>query len=145
MALLEVKQHSLFFHADEHTYNILDRISFTVEKGEILGIVGESGCGKSMLGNSIMGLYPPNVARKEGSILYEGKDLLELTAKQRERYRGERVSMIFQNPNTSLNPVITIGPTGRCIRFVSASTERGDEAASRDRHGPILRPRVDCS
>jgi peptide/nickel transport system ATP-binding protein len=109
MALLEVKQHSLFFHADEHTYNILDRISFTVEKGEILGIVGESGCGKSMLGNSIMGLYPPNVARKEGSILYEGKDLLELTAKQRERYRGERVSMIFQNPNTSLNPVITIG------------------------------------
>ncbi|RNB91645.1 ABC transporter ATP-binding protein [Brevibacillus fluminis] len=109
MALLEVKQHSLFFHGDERTFNILDRVSFHVEKGEILGIVGESGCGKSMLAGSIMGLYPANVARKEGSILYEGKDLLAMSAKQRERYRGEHVSMIFQNPNTSLNPVITIG------------------------------------
>lgn len=107
--LLEVKNHSIYFQSQKRIFSILDRVSFTLKKGEILGVVGESGCGKTMLGNSIIGLYPPNVSKIEGEIHFNDTELISLSAKERSKYRGKHISMLFQNPNTSLNPVFTIG------------------------------------
>jgi peptide/nickel transport system ATP-binding protein len=89
---------------------ILDYLNFSVARGEILGIVGESGCGKSITSLSIMGLLPRNVPfRAEGEINYNGKNLLALKEKEMRRFRGKEIAMIFQDPMTSLNPVIPVG------------------------------------
>lgn len=108
-SLLRVENHSLHFNFDKKSSTILDNINFNLNEGEILGIVGESGCGKSMLGNSILGLYPANMKDSDGKIYFKEQEILGLTEKERSEYRGKNISMIFQNPNTSLNPVIKIG------------------------------------
>ena len=88
----------------------VDGISFSVEKGKTLGIVGESGCGKSVTALSIMGLIPKPPAKiVSGSVLYEGRDLTTLSEHQLEDVRGREIAMIFQDPMTSLNPTLTIG------------------------------------
>ena len=88
----------------------VDGIDFQVEKGKVLGIVGESGCGKSMTALSIMRLVPTPYGKiKEGEILFKGQNLLNLTEKEIQKIRGKHISMIFQEPMTSLNPVFTIG------------------------------------
>lgn len=107
--LLEIIDHSIFFQAHHKKYSVLDAISFSMDRGELLGIVGESGCGKSMLGQSIIGLYPKNIKEITGRLMYDQVNLLELSEKMRNQYKGKKISMIFQNPSTSLNPVITIG------------------------------------
>jgi peptide/nickel transport system ATP-binding protein/oligopeptide transport system ATP-binding protein len=85
-------------------------VSFTLEKGKVLGIVGESGCGKSVTSLSVMGLLDPVSGRNEGGeILFDGADLLKKSEKEMQRIRGNRISMIFQEPMTSLNPVFTVG------------------------------------
>ncbi len=109
--LLEVKNLRTYFHTEDGVVPAVDGVSFYIKPGETLGVVGESGCGKSVTSLSILRLIP-NVSGKtmEGSeILFEGKNLLNLTEKEMRNVRGNDISMIFQEPMTSLNPVMKIG------------------------------------
>ena len=108
--LLEVKGLNTHFFTDEGVVRAVDGVDFHIDKGETLGIVGESGCGKSVTALSIMRLIPQPPGRiTEGSIMYDGKNLLDLTPAQMRKIRGKEISMIFQEPMTSLNPVFTVG------------------------------------
>ena len=110
MALLEVNDLRTYFFTREGTVRAVDGVSFAVEKGKTLGIVGESGCGKSVTALSLMGLIPKPPAKiVSGSVLYEGRDLTTLSERQLEDVRGREIAMIFQDPMTSLNPTLTIG------------------------------------
>lgn len=88
---------------------VLDDVSFSVKQGEFIALVGESGCGKSMTALSIMGLLPKTMNVQSGRIIYNGKDLTKLSNKEFNQLRGKELSMIFQEPMTSLNPSFTIG------------------------------------
>jgi ABC-type dipeptide/oligopeptide/nickel transport system ATPase component len=108
--LLDVKGLKTHFFTDEGVVRAVDGVDFHIDKGETLGIVGESGCGKSVTALSIMRLIPQPPGRiVEGQILYNGKNLLDLSAAQIRKIRGKEISMIFQEPMTSLNPVFTVG------------------------------------
>ena len=108
--LLEVRDLSVQFITDEGVVRAVEQVSFQVKQGEILGIVGESGCGKSVTALSVLRLIPEPPGRvASGQILFDGQDLLRLDEKQIEKVRGNEISMIFQEPMTSLNPVFTIG------------------------------------
>ena len=109
-ALLEVRDLRTWFDGDGGTYRAVDGISFSLQAGRTLGIVGESGCGKSVTSLSIMGLVPQPPGRiAGGEILFEGVDLLKLDAEALRDLRGARMAMIFQEPMTSLNPAYTVG------------------------------------
>jgi peptide/nickel transport system ATP-binding protein len=108
--LLDVRDLRTHFHTTEGLTRAVDGVSFSVRRGETLGIVGESGCGKSVTALSIMRLLPPRLGRNAGgSILFEGADLLALDEAQMRGIRGNSIAMVFQEPMTSLNPVLTIG------------------------------------
>jgi peptide/nickel transport system ATP-binding protein len=108
--LLDVRNLKLEFHTDDGIFKVLDGISLEIRKGINLGLVGETGCGKSVTGNAIMGLIPKPAGKiVEGEILLEGQDLLCLSEKELRKIRGKKISMIFQDPFTSLNPAYTIG------------------------------------
>ena len=107
--LLEVQGLTTAFSADYGETVSVDHISFHVDEGETVCIVGESGCGKSVTSLSIMGLLGRGGAVTDGSVLFDGKNLLSLSEKELDEIRGNRMSMIFQDPLTSLNPVFTIG------------------------------------
>nr|NNM90607.1 ABC transporter ATP-binding protein [Bacilli bacterium] len=108
--LLKVKNLKTYFTSRHSQVKAVDGVDFVVGKGRVLGIVGESGSGKSMTSLSIMGLVPgPQGKIVEGEILLEDMDLVKLSDKQMENVRGNLVSMIFQEPMTALNPVLTIG------------------------------------
>lgn len=108
--LLDVRNLSTWFYTDEGIVYALDDVSFSMRRGETLGIVGESGSGKSVTALTIMGLIPsPPGKIKTGEIIFEGQDLLKLTPNAMRRIRGDKIAMIFQEPMTSLNPVFTIG------------------------------------
>ena len=110
MALLEVKDLQTHFFTREGVVRAVDGVSFEVEKGKTLGIVGESGCGKSVTALSIMGLLPQPPAKiVGGSVSFEGFDLATLPDKNLEEIRGAEIAMIFQDPMTSLNPTLKIG------------------------------------
>ena len=109
-SLLEIRDLKTWFDGDGGTYRAVDGISFSLEAGRTLGIVGESGCGKSVTSLSIMGLVPQPPGRiAGGEILFEGVDLLKLDAAALRDLRGARMAMIFQEPMTSLNPAYTVG------------------------------------
>ena len=108
--IVEFKNYSMGFRDDDGTvYNLLDRISFRVEEGKALGVVGESGCGKSMTSLSMMRLLPDGAVVQGGEILMEGKNILDMSGQEMQALRGNKLSMIFQEPMTALNPVLTIG------------------------------------
>jgi oligopeptide/dipeptide ABC transporter ATP-binding protein len=108
--LLEVRDLQTYFFGDEGTVKAVDRISYDVNEGETLGLVGESGCGKSVSALSILRLIPDPPGRIiGGEIIFEGRDLLKLSDEEIREVRGNRIAMIFQEPMTSLNPVLTIG------------------------------------
>ena len=110
MSLLEVKDLKTYFYTDAGCAKAVDGVSFSLDKGKVLGIVGESGCGKSVTSLSIMGLVDPVTGRHEGGeILFHGEDLSKLSEKEKRKIRGNKISMIFQEPMTSLNPVFTVG------------------------------------
>ena len=110
MALLEVRDLKTHFFTREGVVQAVDGVSFSLEKGKTLGIVGESGCGKSVTALSIMGLIPKPPAKiVGGEVLFDGKDLTTLSEHQMQHIRGNEVSMIFQDPMTSLNPTLKIG------------------------------------
>lgn len=109
MALLSVTDLRTYFHTRSGVYRAVDGVSFSVERGETLGIVGESGSGKSVTCYSIMGLIPTPPGRIEsGTAMFDGVDLLRCSPAQARAIRGKRVSMIFQDPMTSLNPYLRI-------------------------------------
>jgi len=108
--LLDVKNLKTYFFTDEGIVRAVDGVDLYIEKGETLGVVGESGCGKSVTALSIMKLIPsPPGKIIEGEILYNGTNLVNLPAGQMRKIRGKEISMIFQEPMTSLNPVFTCG------------------------------------
>lgn len=108
--LLEVRNLKTNFYTKAGVAPAINDISFNIEKGKTLGVVGESGCGKSMTALSIMKLIPsPPGKIVGGEILFEGRDLLKLPEKDMRSIRGKDISMIFQEPMTSLNPVLTVG------------------------------------
>jgi peptide/nickel transport system ATP-binding protein len=109
MALLEVDNLQTHFRTPDGVNRAVDGISFAVEAGETVAIVGESGCGKSVTANSILRLVPQPPGKIGGAIRFQGRDLLKLSERAMREVRGNDISMIFQEPMTSLNPVLTIG------------------------------------
>ena len=108
--LIEVRDLATYFHAEGEEARAVDGVSFEIKKGETLGLVGESGCGKSVTALSIMRLIPdPPGKIVRGQILLEGQDLVGLKESEMRRVRGNRISMVFQEPMTSLNPVFRAG------------------------------------
>ncbi len=110
MSVLQVKDLKTYFYTEEGIVPAVDGLDFELEKGETLAIVGESGCGKSVTSLSILQIVPTPPGKIEsGEIVYQGEDLLKKTEKEMQKIRGNEISMIFQEPLTSLNPVFTIG------------------------------------
>jgi len=108
VSLLDVRDLSIFFRSAENPVKVVSSLNFTIKESEIFGLAGESGCGKSLTALSIMGILPAN-AIADGEIFFRNKDLLKLDRESMRQLRGREISMIFQEPMTSLNPVLTIG------------------------------------
>lgn len=107
--LLTISDLTIAFTGDTGTHEVTDHLSLTLDEGEVVCLVGESGCGKSVTSMSLLGLLGPGGSVKEGSICYEDRDLLTLSEKELDQIRGKEISMIFQDPMSSLNPTFTIG------------------------------------
>jgi oligopeptide/dipeptide ABC transporter ATP-binding protein len=127
VTLLAVEGLRTQFATSGGTVRAVDGLSFAIERGEVLGLVGESGCGKSVTSLSIMRLVPPPGRVTAGRILLDGDDLLDKDAEAMRRVRGARIAMVFQEPMTSLNPVFTIGD--QIAAAVSAHEGGGRRAA----------------
>ena len=129
MALLEVENLQTHFGTPDGVVRAVEGLSFHVEAGETLAVVGESGCGKSVTSLSILRLVPEPPGRIAGRINFEGRDLLRLPEAEMRRLRGNDISMIFQEPMTSLNPVLTIGrQIGETLRLHQGASARQAEA-----------------
>jgi len=123
--VLEVKNLKTYFFNKWGTVKAVDGISFLVRQGETIGIVGESGCGKTMTALSLLRLHPKPASRIiEGEIILEGQDILKIPEQEMRRVRGRQISMILQDPQTSLNPVYTVGN-----QLVEALAHRKDETS----------------
>ena len=108
--VLEIKDLKIQYKTDLETVYAVNGISLEMEKGETVGLVGETGAGKTTTALGVMGLLPERTARiTEGSILFEGQELTRLSDREYEKIRGNKISMIFQDPMTALNPVLTVG------------------------------------
>ena len=129
--VLEIKELKSYFYTEKGVAKAVDGVNITIPKGKIIGLVGESGCGKSMTARSIMGLlkYPGKIAC--GSILFEGKDLAKLPERELRKICGNDISMIFQEPMTSLNPVLKVGRQVQETLLVHDRTIGKEEAKKR--------------
>ena len=129
--VLEIKELKSYFYTEKGVAKAVDGVNITIPKGKIIGLVGESGCGKSMTARSIMGLlkYPGKIAG--GSILFEGKDLAKLPERELWKICGNDISMIFQEPMTSLNPVLKVGRQVQETLLVHDRTIGKEEAKKR--------------
>lgn len=107
--LLEVKNLKVHFETENGTVTAVDDVSFSVKRGETVGVVGESGCGKSVTAESILRLLNEKHTNYEGNIIFEEKDILKFSYSELQKVRGNDISMIFQDPMSSLNPVYTVG------------------------------------
>jgi peptide/nickel transport system ATP-binding protein len=133
-ALLDVRDLSVRFETDDGSSHAVDRFSFTLAPREVLGIVGESGCGKSVTMMSLLRLLPPT-AHVTGSALFAGEDLLQASPARLRRIRGREISFVFQEPMTSLNPAFTVGrQIGEVLRRHLGLSRR----AARDRAVELL-------
>ncbi len=136
-ALLEVRELRTHLRTPEGLVRAVDGVSFAVAAGRTLGIVGESGCGKSVTALSILGLVPrPPAERIDGAVWFDGRDLLRLDEASMRDLRGDRVAMVFQEPMTSLNPAYTVGEQ---IIEAIVRHERVDRAAARTRAIELIR------
>ena len=109
MSLLEVENLKTYFYSDDTVVKAVDGITYDIEEGETVALVGESGCGKSVSSLSILGLIPSPPGRiVDGEVRFNGTDLLQLSPSEMRRYRSRRIAMVFQEPMSSLNPVINI-------------------------------------
>ncbi|MDD5010342.1 MAG: ABC transporter ATP-binding protein [Syntrophorhabdaceae bacterium] len=109
MQLLDVTDLNTSFFTDKDVINAVDGVSFSVSRGEIFGLIGESGCGKTMTAMSVMRLVQPPGRIVKGKVVFEGRDLLGLSEREMEGVRGGRIGMIFQEPMSALNPVFRVG------------------------------------
>src|SRR5262245_66627144 len=109
MALLEVRDLRMVFPTDAGDARAVDGVSFSLDRGQVLGMVGESGCGKSMTALCLMRLVPPPGRITGGSVRFQDRDLLTLPEREMRGVRGAQMAMIFQEPTTALNPVLTAG------------------------------------
>ncbi len=134
--LLEVRDLVVEFETARGMVRAVDGVSFTIERGRTLGLVGESGCGKSVTSLAILGLLDPNARVRSGSIRFAGTDLLKLDERALRELRGSRLAMIFQEPMTSLNPVFTVGSQ---IAEVLRVHRALDKAAARARAVELMR------
>ena len=134
MSLLDVRALSVRFETAHGVVRAVDRVSFALEEGETLGVVGESGSGKSVTHLALMGLVPqpPGVIEAE-RVHYDGRDLLSLSPRELQALRGNEISMIFQDPMTSLNPLLTVG------RQLSEVLEEHKGLSRREARGPCAR------
>jgi oligopeptide/dipeptide ABC transporter ATP-binding protein len=135
-ALLEVEELGVSFATEDGVVRAVDGVSFQLERGKVLGIVGESGSGKSVTAMTIMGLTRGVNAKFRGSVVYEQRNLLELSDAEMQHYRGNEIGMIFQDPMTSLNPVYRIGEQ---IAEAIQSHEKVDKRVARRRSVELLR------
>ena len=126
--LLEIKNLNVSFPSEGGELEVLGDVSLSIGEGRIVGVVGESGCGKTLTALSVMGLLPAPPARvNSGEVIYKGENLLSLSERELRHYRGNRISMIFQEPMSSLNPVYTVGDQiGEVIR-VHENVSRKEE------------------
>jgi peptide/nickel transport system ATP-binding protein len=133
-ALLRVEDLHLRFTVFEGTSHVLRGVSLTVSAGERVAVVGESGCGKSVLLRSILALLDPRRRRTDGAIRFEGEDLLRLSERRMRAIRGRRISMIFQDPASALNPAFTIGDqlTEVILRHGRATSAEAAREIARD-------------
>lgn len=129
--LLEVKGLTTVFAGDYGKNITVDHIDFHVDEGEVVCIVGESGCGKSVTSLSIMGLLGRGGAVIDGSVFFDGKNLLSMSERELDKIRGDQLTMIFQDPLTSLNPVFTVGKqiTESIKTHMHLSAKEADERA----------------
>jgi oligopeptide/dipeptide ABC transporter ATP-binding protein len=125
VSLLEVRDLNIHFRSEASFIPAVSGLNFTIKESEIFGLAGESGCGKSITALSIMGLLPQN-ASASGEIFFKGRDLLKLDKESKRRLRGKEMSMIFQEPMTSLNPVLTIGYQLAEVLFTHLDISRHD-------------------
>ena len=125
--LLEVRGLRTHFHTDRGLFRAVDGIDFSVDRGRTVGLVGESGCGKSVTSLSVMGLVASPGVVEADAIRFDGRDVLGLSADERRKLRGGKMSMIFQEPMTSLNPVHTIGQ--QIVEAILAHTTMSPAAA----------------
>jgi oligopeptide/dipeptide ABC transporter ATP-binding protein len=134
--LLEVRDLRVRFATEDGVVRAVDGVSFELDRGKVLGIVGESGSGKSVTAMTLMGLTRGVNASFEGQVLYKGVDLLQVSDREMQHYRGKELGMIFQDPMTSLNPVYRIGE--QIVEAIQAH-ERIDKRAARARTIELLR------
>jgi peptide/nickel transport system ATP-binding protein len=137
MPVLEIQDLAVEFASEGGSARAVDGVSFALERGQTLGVVGESGCGKSVTALSVLRLIPEPPGRiAGGSVIYEGRDLLRLPERELRKVRGDRISMIFQEPMTSLNPVYTVGEQiAEGVRLHRGASRR----AARDRAIEMLK------
>ncbi len=129
MALLELRNLQTHFRTPDGVARAVEGLSLNVEAGETVGVVGESGCGKSVTAMSILRLIPEPPGRIAGTIRFQGRDLLALSEPEMRAIRGNEISMIFQEPMTSLNPVLTVGrQIGETLRLHQGLGQREAEA-----------------
>ena len=129
MALLEIDNLQTHFRTPDGINRAVDGVSFHVEAGETLAVVGESGCGKSVTAMSILRLIPEPPGKLAGAIRFNGKNLLDLSEAEMRDIRGNEISMIFQEPMTSLNPVLTVGrQIGETLRLHQGMSAQAAEA-----------------
>ena len=107
--VLEMKDLEVGLYSEKGPLPVIDKVNLSIKEGEIVGIVGESGCGKSMLASAIMNLLNSPAQIAAGTIFYEGQDMTTLSSKEFQKIRGNEISMIFQEPMTSLNPLMKVG------------------------------------
>ncbi len=127
--ILNAEHLTVSFTTKRGTAKAVNDVSFTLRKGEILGLVGESGCGKSVTSKSILRILPEEIAKVSGKVEYRGTDILSLPVKELEKYRGNQISMIFQEPMVSLDPLFTIGNQLREVLLIheKISKEEADK------------------
>ena len=125
--ILDVKDLTTFFFTEEGIVKAVDGVSFYINEDEVLGLVGETGCGKSVTALSILRLVRAPGKILSGSMIFQGINLLELTEKQMREYRGNKITMIFQDPLNSLNPVISVGDQVAEVFFLHQETDLKQE------------------
>jgi oligopeptide/dipeptide ABC transporter ATP-binding protein len=141
--LLEVKDLKVHFPTDDGLVKAVDGVSYSLAAGETLGIVGESGSGKSVSSLTVMGLINPKQANISGEVFFQGQDLLKLPKDEMRTIRGEKISMIFQDPMTSLNPVMKVGKQvmeGLRVHLDMSKKEASDHALALMREVGIPEP-----
>ena len=126
--ILAVEDLRTWFHTRAGVARAVDGVSFSIKRGEVLGIVGESGCGKSVTSLSVMGLVPRPGVIESGRVVFDGADLLEMSRRELEALRGAKVSMIFQQPQSSLNPVQRAGDQIAEVYRIHRGTSKKDAA-----------------